>query len=244
MKLQKIIDVIEKIAPPENACEWDNVGLMIGNPDCEISRVVISLDFDENAVKTAVENNANLIITHHPAIFKPLSRITDKLIIETIKNDICVYSAHTNFDCAVGGVNYALAEKIEMYDCVQYDMMRVGRIKEASLSNVVNCVKEKLDTSSVRVVGDLDKPIKKVAVLGGSGGDFTSIAFNLGCDLLVTGECKYNDAQEAHKLGISVIAAGHFETEYPAVKKLADVLKTRIDVDIIEAKPFNVYRSI
>lgn len=244
MKLQKIIDVIESLAPLETACEWDNVGLMIGDADSDINSIVISLDFDKNALNTAIKHGANLIITHHPAIFKPLDRITDSLIIDTIKNNICVYSAHTNFDCALGGVNYALADKLGMYNCIQHGMMRIGKINEDTFENVIANVKVTLNTNSVRFVGDLSRRISKVAVLGGSGGDFITEASALGCELLVTGECKYNQAQLAHSVGICIIEAGHFETEYPAMKNLADALKKRIDIDVIEASPYNVFKTI
>lgn len=244
MKLQKIIDIVEKIAPPEIACEWDNVGLMIGVPGRDVNGIVVSLDFDDNALKTAIECNADLIITHHPAIFKPMSKITDNLIIETIKNNIAVYSAHTNFDSAVNGVNYALADKLKMFNCVQCNMMRVGQINADTLKNVIKNIKDCLHVDGVRYVGDLNKAIKKVAVLGGSGGDFIQLAFEQGCDLLITGECKYNQAQLADNLGICVVAAGHFETEFPAMKRLADLLRLRTDVEITEAKPNNVYKVI
>ncbi|MBQ2897547.1 MAG: Nif3-like dinuclear metal center hexameric protein [Clostridia bacterium] len=244
MKLQKIIDIIESIAPTEAACEWDNVGLMIGDVNSDIKSIVISLDFDENSLKTAIKHNANLILTHHPAIFKPLDRITDNLIIETIKNGINVYSAHTNFDCAIGGVNYALADKLEMYNCEQFGMMRVGKIDEDLLKNVIERTKKALSTKGVRFVGDLNRKIRKIAVLGGSGGDFIEEAFSLGCDLLVTGECKYNQAQLAHNIGLCIVEAGHFETEYPAMKNLADALRKRIDIDVIETQPNNVFKTI
>ncbi len=242
MKLQKIIEVLESIAPPEIACEWDNVGLMIGLPQNEISKIVISLDFDENAVEYAIENSAELIITHHPAIFNSLKNITDELLIKTIKNDISVYSAHTNLDAAVGGVNYALADSVEMFDCTQIEMMRVGYINEETFSNVIENVKENLKVPALRIVGDLNKTIKKVAVLGGSGGSFIKDAVKQGCDLFITGECKYDQAQLAFREGICLISAGHFETENPVVHKLAEMLKKRVDVDIEEVIPKNIFQ--
>lgn len=244
MKLQKIIDILESIAPVQDAYEWDNVGLMIGLVDQEISKILISLDFDENAVNCAIEHGADLIITHHPAIFKPIKRITDKNIIRTIKNDIAVYSAHTNLDVAVGGVNYVLADALEVYNCSQYGILRVGYIDSMTFGEVIDKVKRSLDVSALRIVGSIDKPIRKVAVIGGAGGDFVSYACDLGCDLIITGECKYDQAQNAYNQGIALIAAGHFETENPVVHKLADTLRRRIDVDIIEATSKNIFNII
>lgn len=244
MKLQKIIDIIETIAPIQDACEWDNVGLMIGLGDSEITKAVVSLDFDDNALDYAIENQAELIITHHPAIFKPLKNITDERIIKAIKNNISVYSAHTNFDAAEGGVNFALADKIGMYNCSQHGMMRVGYIDQDKLENVIQNVKNCLKVSALRIVGELDKPIRKVAVLGGAGGDFIYEAFQNDCDLFITGECKYDQAQNAYKHGIAVIAAGHFETENPSVHKLAEMLKKRINIDIEEVTSKNVFKII
>lgn len=244
MKLQKIIEIIESIAPVEIACEWDNVGLMIGTPDKEISKILISLDFDFNALECAIESKADLIITHHPAIFKPLRSITDERIIKAIENGISVYSAHTNLDAAIGGVNFALSDKLGMFNCTQHGMMRVGMVEEDTFINIINNVKEHLDVSALRVVGDMNSKIRKVAVLGGAGGDFISKACNLKCDLFITGECKYDQAQLADKYGICLIAAGHFETENPVVHKLADKLRNRINTEIIEVVPNNIYRII
>ena len=244
MKLQRIIEVLESIAPPELACEWDNVGLMIGLPDNEITKIVISLDFDENAVEYAIKNGAELIITHHPAVFNPLKNITDELIIKVIKNGISVYSAHTNLDAAIGGVNYALAVCVEMFDCTQFEMMRVGFVAEDTFESIVNKVKDNLKVPALRIVGDLNKTIRKVAVLGGSGGSFIQDALNQNCDLFITGECKYDQAQFAFRKGICLISAGHFETENPVVHKLAEMLKKRIDLEIEEVTPKNVFQII
>lgn len=244
MKLQKIIEIIETIAPAQDACEWDNVGLMIGSPDNEISKIVISLDFDDNAVEYAVNHKADLIITHHPAIFKPLKNITDQCIIKAIKNDISVFSAHTNLDAAIGGVNFALADKLGMYDCTQYGMMRVGYVTEEKYADIIGKVKQCLEVSALRIVGDVEKSIRKIAVIGGAGGDFVNEAYKLGCDLLITGECKYDQAQNAFKTGISLISAGHFETENPVVSKLCKILQNRLNIDVEEVTPRNIFEII
>lgn len=244
MKLQKLINELEKIAPLELAEEWDNVGLMVGDENKEINRILVALDFNSSVLEEAIKKEVDLIITHHPLIFKPVKNITDKRILTAIKNDISVYSMHTNFDNAVNGVNYALAETLELYNCNQNGMIRWGYCNEVTLSQFIDYVKEKLNTQSVKVVGSLDKVIKKVAVLGGSGGSFVDDVCELDCDLYVTGECAYNYALDAFEKDLCVISAGHFETENPCVNKLIKILENKIDADLIASETENVYKSV
>lgn len=243
MKLQKIINELEKIAPKHLAEEWDNVGLMIGDVDSEINKILIALDFNSLVLDEAIRMKADLIITHHPVIFNPLKSVTDKNILNAIQNKISIYSMHTNLDNAVNGVNYALAEILNLYNCSQSGMIRWGYCEEKTLAHYVELVKSKLKTDSVRVVGDNNKSIKKIAVLGGSGGSFVEQVCSLGCDLYITGECAYNYAQDAFENDLCVIAAGHFETENPVVNKLKKMLELRIDVEIFESETENVYKS-
>ena len=244
MKLQKIINELEKIAPIELAEDWDNVGLMVGDNESDINKVLIALDFNSLVLEEAIKVKADLIITHHPLIFNPLKSVTDKNILKAIENKISIYSMHTNLDNAVNGVNYALAEILELYNCAQSGMIRWGYCEEQTLSYYVNLVKEKLKTDSVRIVGDNNKNIKKIAVLGGSGGSFVNQVSDLGCDLYITGECAYNYAQDAFENDLCVIAAGHFETENPIVSKLKKILEHRIDAEIIESQTKNIYKSV
>lgn len=244
MKLKKIISVLESIASPELKEVWDNVGLMVGTEDKDVDKILIALDFNSLVLEEAIKLKANLIITHHPLIFNPLKNITDERILKAIKNDIAVYSMHTNLDNAVNGVNYALSEKLGIYNCLSLGMIRFGYIPQTTFGDYIDVVKKELETSSVRTVGNPQKTIRKVAVLGGSGGSMLNDVFSLNCDLYITGECAYNYALDAFERGLCVIAAGHFETENPVVSKLKKMLELRIDAEIFESKVKNIYKTV
>ncbi len=242
MKLQKIIDILQSIAQDSLAEEWDNVGLMIGDKDQEIDKILIALDFNSLVLDEAINLGANLIITHHPAIFNPLKRIIDKNYIKAIKNDISVYSMHTNLDNAEDGVNYVFADLLELYNCSQSGMIRYGETEEKTLEEFAEFTKEKFNVQTVRIAGNMNKKIKKVAVLGGSGGSMIDDVINLGVDLYVTGECAYNYAQTAYENDLALIVLGHFETENPVIYKLKDMLSQRIDQKIFVSKTENIYK--
>ena len=245
MKAYQIAELIEKIAPVELAEEWDNVGLRVGDKNKEVNKILIALDINSEILKQAIDLNVNMILVHHPLIFKPIQRINDEILLSLIKNDIAVYAAHTNLDVSATGVNSVLAEVLCLKNITREGMLAVGTVDEMSAFDFIASVKEKLKVEAVRVSNyELSKKIKKVAVLGGSGGDFISIANEIGCDAFVTGEASYHDAQLAYENGLLLIAAGHFETENPVVEMLNRYLKDNTDVDIITAQPFNVYISI
>lgn len=241
MKVSEIIEIIENIASPEIAEEWDNVGLLLGDKDKNVSKVLVALDINAEIIRQATENKVDLIVTHHPLIFKPIGRVTDKNLLVLLENKIAVYSAHTNLDNCDDGVNKVLAELLELKNVKRDGMIAYGECDECDSSQFVDLVKSKLNVNSVRCSNVTDKKIKKVAVLGGSGGDFLMNAVNLGCDAFVTGEASYHDAQCACENNILLISAGHFETENPVVDMLCKLLEKNSDTEVIKAKPFNVY---
>ena len=244
MKVYELIDFMEKIAPCGLCEEWDNVGLMIGNREAEIKRIMVSLDLDDAVMKEALENKVDMILTHHPVIFKPLKKIDNDIYTLAIKNDISVYSAHTNLDAAVGGVNDVLASVLKLSDIEPNGMMRIGRTKDIKLFDFVKIIKEKLNVKSVRVCGDPDMLISKVAVLGGSGGDFVYELDKSLCDVYVTGEASYHQAYYAKEKGFALIAAGHFETENHIVADVVKRLKENFNVEILASSQKNVYNTI
>lgn len=232
---------MEQWAMPILIDSWDNTGFQIGDKDTNIEKILVALDYDEKIFHLAIKENCQMIITHHPTIFKPLKTLTnnsyvERLIISTIKNNIVVYNAHSNLDLAIGGVNDQLAKllDIKVIDYLSYVVSdeinsygygRIGSIEETNVKGFLNKIKDKLDINMLKVYGNIDKNISSVAVCGGSGADFIEDAYNLGAELYLTGDIKYHDAQLADQLGIIIVDGGHFNTEkiiLPVIKETLD----------------------
>ncbi len=242
---KEIIEVIEKFAPTELAESWDNVGLICGDPEQPVSKVLFALDLTALVCEEAVKNNFDLIITHHPPIFKSIKSITtshpmEKMLMTLIKNDISVYAAHTNFDATEGGVNDVLAEKLNLRNVKvmlpnpQFPTCGLGRIGEVrdsiSLLYFAEFVREVLGFPPIRVVGDFQKKITKVAVSSGSGSNVSDFATakSMGADVFVTGDIKFHDAQAALEMGLCLIDATHYATEVFGIFELCNYLKKEI----------------
>lgn len=230
--LSKVIALLKELAPVELAENWDNVGLMLGRFNQEVHKILIALDITEEVVQQAVANKVDLIVTHHPLIFKPCKRLTDQqwrqeLILTLAENHIAVYSAHTNLDAVSGGVNDALAKALELEDYEILDenshIGRIGRVEDTSVEQFAAKVKKALGADYV-VLGNAGKGVSCVAVCGGAGADFIQLALEKGADTLVTGDIKYHEAQEAIFSGLNIIDAGHQATERLVLESLADRL--------------------
>ncbi|HHY79465.1 MAG TPA: Nif3-like dinuclear metal center hexameric protein [Thermoanaerobacter sp.] len=343
LKCQVIASIMDKLAPRKFAEEWDNVGLLIGDGSKDISKVLVALDATSEVIKEAVDKKVDMIVTHHPLIFKPIKNVradnpVGSLLIQLIKNDISLYAAHTSFDIAPNGVNDILCNVLGIYDrevldvtyserykkiavyvpqgyeevvrnamCsagagfvgnysdatfqargigtyrplegtnpfigetgklekteevkiesivpqrylekvvtamlnvhpyeeVAYDIYslenvkeeyglgRIGIISETTLQELALQVKAKFKINNLRVVGDLNKKIRKVAVCGGSGASLIHKAVSKGADVLITADIGYHDAVEAQHLGLALIDAGHFATENIAVRFIAEYI--------------------
>lgn len=328
-----IFNLMEKWAPKHLAYDWDNIGLQIGSANDETKKIMVTLDVVESVVDEAIEQGVNLIIAHHPLLFKPLQSIDyssfkGKVIKKLIQHDITVYAAHTNLDIAHGGVNDMLSDALELsnknhlvtthkeslyklvvyvpethaesvrialgdnglghighyshcsfntngtgtfkplegtdpfigekdkiaevaevkietvikeqdiqqalhiveknhpYEEVAYDLYHLAQDGEtygigivgqldtpASLLDVCTLVKDAFHLDTVRVTGDQNKTIQKVAILGGSGEKFIQQAKNKGADVYITGDMTFHQAQDAYEMGLSVIDAGHYIEE-------------------------------
>ncbi len=241
MKIYEIIEFMEKFAPKELAEEWDNVGLLIGKPEYNVNKILVSLDVNNEVVDEAIDKNVDLIITHHPVIFKPLKNISNDIFIKLLKNNISVYSAHTNLDVTNGGVNDAFAKKINLENIYRIGMLRVGKVAKITLSEFVNKIKKVFNVNGVRVCGANEKTIEKVAVLGGSGGDLIYELNPNICDAFLTGEASYHHAQYADENNIALISIGHFETENPVVEKLVEIIKQNFNIEVLASNEKNVY---
>lgn len=229
-KLRDILDALEQIAPLHTAEDWDNPGLQVGYISQEIQKIFISLDPTIDALREASRRKAQLLITHHPLIFKSLSTINQKVypgevICEALKKDISIVASHTNLDVVQGGINDMLAnlfglEDIEVLQRLEDSgisnagLGRIGYLSEpVRLSAMTDRVKGALGAERVKVVGSENIKIRRVAVVGGSGGGMVPLSSQREADLLITGDVRHHEALEAKTLGLAVIDAGHFYSE-------------------------------
>lgn len=238
MKAKDIIDLMDNLAPKYLIEPWDNTGFQIGDYNKDVSKILLALDLSEEVYKKAIEENFHMIITHHPFIFKPISSITtmnykENQIYNLIKNDIVIYNAHTNLDQAYGGVNHELGRLLQLSGATplklnnlpledEYGFGMIGDIDEVDLVDFISVIKEILDIDYLKVYGNQNRRVKRVALCGGSGSDFIPDAYEKGACIYITGDIKYHDAQLGAELGLTLIDAGHFHTEkvvLPVVKK-------------------------
>lgn len=230
-----IVKIMEEIAPPVLAEGWDNVGLMLGRRGKAVKKLLLALDITAEVVQQAIAQKADMIITHHPLIFREMKKVTDsdwqqELMLTLAEKGIAVYSAHTNLDCVSNGVNDVLAKKLrlESVDVLDNDsgLGRIGTVTACSVQEFAALVKQSLRADYV-VVGDARKSVHRVAICGGAGSDLITLARLRGADTLVTGDIKYHDAQQAVFGGLNIIDAGHQPTELPVMDNLADRLSQR-----------------
>ena len=242
MKLQEIIDKIESFAPPCIACEGDNIGLMFGKRDKEIKKVLVTLDVDMLVIREAAAAGADLILSHHPLMFDGLKLINEDTVsgaclLELAEAGIALYSAHTNLDCAVGGLNDRFAGKLGISAThpiavtytdetgKEFGLGRVGTIeKETTLSEFAAFVCRQFNQPYTAYVGNPDAKIKTVAVCSGSGADMISKKLTAEADVYVTGDVKYSGARKFASLDLNLITAGHYETEICAMEVFKEIL--------------------
>lgn len=361
IRCSQVIQILKKLAPEDLAQDWDNVGLLVGSFSKDIDKVLVTLDVTPQVVDEAVKKNVDLILSHHPVIFKPLKNLRldnpqNRMLATLLKHDIAVYCAHTNLDVAINGVSDVLAAKIGLsqvevlqktaeeklyklvvfvpedhtqkvrdalgdagagfignyshctfrtpgigtfkpgegtnpyigeqaklsevkedrletivpenilsrvlhamveahpYEEVAYDLYPVvqngvsqglGRIgwleQETVLAEFVQLLKQQLEISFLKIVGNLEDKVKRIAVCGGSGGSLISTAHKKGAQVFITGEISYHEAQLAKDIGLALIDAGHWATEVPVLSYLQKYLAGELNaagekVEIILSK--------
>ena len=249
-----ILQFVETLAPRSMKMDWDNVGLLCGSRSTPVTKVLVALDPFEHVCKEAAQWGAQVIVTHHPLIFRPLPNVTDETtigrgIMTLIQNGISAINAHTNLDQAPGGVNDVLAKKLALVNVEvvspcgttengePWGLLRKGDVPAQPLDAFLNRVKTLLGCEGLRYV-DGGKPVRKVAVGGGACGDGFREALDAGCDTFVTSDIKYNQFWDARDLGLNLIDAGHFHTENPVVSVLAEKIAAafpEIEVKISES---------
>ena len=236
---------VDHIAPFSTALEWDNCGLLVDSGE-SVHRILFALDATKEVIEEASARDCEAIVTHHPIIFSGLRRLaSDDPVMLAAHRGISVISAHTCFDAADGGVNDVLCTLLGLTSVVSFGGIgRSGTLPEMSEEDFITLCKRVLHRRELPVVSS-GKPIRRVAVVGGSGGDSVELAASLGCDAFVTGELKHHEALQAQALGITAVAAGHFATENPAVPVLCDLVSHALNgaadciVSEISTDPFS-----
>lgn len=238
-----IYNALCELAPIEWKYDFDNPGLLVGNPADTVKTVLVALDITDDVIDEAAKNGAELIVSHHPLIFNKLANVREddivgRKIAALIRNGISAICMHTNLDVAPGGVNDALADALGLRGTSPlsvdgtdskgrpYGIGRVGTIDETDFEDFLKTVKAALGSNGLRYVKSTDK-VRRVAVCGGAGGSDLSLAVSASCDTYVTADCKYNNFLDAKDYGVNLIDAGHFPTENVVVKPIAGFLSER-----------------
>lgn len=243
-RIADLIAFLECFAPLELAEDWDNVGLLIGDRQRDVPRVLTCLTLTPDVAREALGRQASLIVTHHPILFHAVKLLTaddsqGRMLLELIAAGIAVYSPHTAYDSAADGINQQLAQRLGL---TQIEPL-VPRLSGGgsgrrgvwapsgdqgsavnSLGDFVATVKTRLSIGELPFVGDPRQTVSRVAIACGSGGEFLSAAISHKCDVLLTGEARFHTCLEAREAGIGLALAGHFATERPALEHLAAVL--------------------
>jgi dinuclear metal center YbgI/SA1388 family protein len=264
-----VIAIIERLIPPELAESWDNVGLQIGSANWGVRKIRVALDPTPDVIETSCDDGIDLLLTHHPLIFKPLKKIDlgtpqGALFQKAIAHRMAIYAAHTNYDRIAEGLNDLLAKKIglgqlrplEPYSpppgadpSDSHGLGRIGALDQPmSLMLLAKRLKQQLNIDSVRMAGRADLKVSTVALCTGSGSSLLSLFLKSGAQVYISGDLRYHDARAVEEADLGLIDIGHFSSEHLMVealsKRLASVLKREnIDIEVtasrIEKDPFS-----
>lgn len=242
--VRQIEEALYALAPRSLAMEWDNVGLLAGDPEQEVSRILVALDVTQTVADEAAAAGAQLIVAHHPVMnctWHPVQTLREdtaqgRLLRTLVRRNVSAICMHTNLDIATGGVNDMLAYVLQLEDpgpIGEEGLLRCGTVRSVALRDFVQSVCGALHCGGVRYA-DGGKPVHRVAVGGGACGEYRALAKDSGCDTFVTADLKYHDFQEATQLGINLIDAGHFPTEDPVCDAMIRFLQARFPQLTIE----------
>lgn len=246
----QLLEILNRIAPPELAEEWDNVGLLAGAPDWPVEAVLCALDLTPAVIDEAVSRGAQLIVTHHPILFRGRKNLCEtdaegRMLCALVRARLALIALHTNYDSAAPGVNDALSARLGLADVEALESgMRLGSVEPLPLRAFADMAEDALG-GPVRRYGDPDRLIRRVAVLGGAGGGYADQALAAGADCYLTGEISYHKGLDAADSGLCVLEAGHAATERPgilalsaALQKASDAVEYKVRVMNSEARLF------
>lgn len=230
----EVCRAIDGFAPFECAEAWDNVGILAGSADQEARGILCALELNFAVIDEAVRLGANLIVTHHPILFRGKKNLREddpegRMLCRLVRERIALIAAHTNFDNAETGVNDALAAKLGLQNVERLESgMRIGSVEETTLGAFCARAEAALG-GPVRRYGEVRRSVRRIAVLGGAGGDYAHLARAAGADVYLTGEISHHRAWDAYLSGMCALEAGHAATELPAIHLLADGLQKAAD---------------
>ena len=257
MNIREIIDTLERFAPLPLQDDYDNSGLQVGTTETEVSGVLLCLDVTRQVVDEAIKNGCNMIISHHPLLFRPLKKLTDdnigSIVMDSVRAGITIYASHTNLDNASKGVNMRIANVLGLADVKPLDEQPdgngagiIGTFKEPlTEQQLLTLIKEKFGVTCIRHNGELGHKISRMAVCGGAGAFLTDKAVEQGADAFMTGEIGYHRFFGYDSV-IKLIETGHFESEQFTVDLIADILNEAFPVlkvirTAIKTNPINYY---
>lgn len=257
MRCQEIIDILQEQSPEMYACGWDNVGLLVGDSQKEVKTIYIALDATDETIAEAAAEQADMLLTHHPMIFRSLKRVnTDdfigRRIIKLIQQDISYYAMHTNFD--VKGMAQLGAERMGLRECQILDITSqkeqetegIGRVGilpcEMTVAECAGKVKEVFGVELVKIFGRPDETVRKAAICPGSGKSVIGKALAAGAQVLITGDIDHHDGIDGAAQGLALIDAGHYGVEKMFIPYMKEYLETHtLGLKIIpqpEKQPF------
>ena len=243
MLLREIINSIESVAPQSAQEEWDNSGMQVGDTGRDIQSVLLTTDVTTEVVNEAIELGCQLIISHHPLLFHGLKQVCGqtpqaRIVEMAIKHDIAIYSAHTNLDSVIGGINTTLAQKIGLTDIrllTESGLGAIGQLPEPiNYPDFIGRIRDILNCTYVRYTRPQKQMIQTVALCGGSGAEFIETAIEQGADAYLTADCKYHEFQDADGR-IGLIDIDHWISERHAREIFRDILKT-FDLNVYISK--------
>jgi dinuclear metal center YbgI/SA1388 family protein len=252
MECREIIKLLEELAPPSYAFDWDNPGLIAGRKSQEVKKILVALDATKPAVEKAVKEGADLIVTHHPMVFSSVKKINDddflgEKLLTLIENRIGCYAMHTNYDIA-GGMAEICGEKTGLLDAEPFEWIgewqarpvgigQVGRLpKKMTLKECAELVKDAFGLPEVLVFGDLSTMVERAAVSPGSGRGMLKEAKNKQVDVLITGDIGHHEGLDSMDMGFAVIEAGHYGLEQVFIGHVTEYLKEHTEG--VEILPF------
>ncbi len=231
LKVREIIEVIESFAPLKLQEHYDNSGMQVGDYEQEVESVLLCTDITEAVVDEAIEKGIGMVMSHHPLMFNGVKRITgdcamERIILKAIRNNITLYSGHTNVDKCYKGVSYKMAEQINLQDvralvpenCGETDdfvgLGVIGELPEPmDLDDLYRIIKRKFNVHTIRCSKPVKKSVRRIAMCGGSGSGFIKEAINCNADVYITADIKYHDFFKAEDK-IILADIGHFESEH------------------------------